>query len=56
MVEIFLVAGSGFGISIMSLVLKGAMNEIGWRHGLHAVAGLMSTTFILGKWPCLKQI
>jgi hypothetical protein len=50
MVEIFMVAGSGFGISIMSLIMRGAMKEIGWRHGLQAVTGLMSTTFILGKW------
>ena len=49
-VEIFLVAGSGFGISIMSLIMRGAMREIGWRHGLQAVTVLMSTTFILGKW------
>jgi hypothetical protein len=50
LMEILLVSGSGFGISVMSLVLKGAMKEIGWRHGLQVVTGLVSTTFILGKW------
>ena len=49
LVEIFLVSGSGMGISVMSLLLKGAMREIGWRLGLQAVTGVVSTTFILGK-------
>ena len=48
LVEIFLVAGSGLGISTMSLVLMSAMTRIGWRLGLQAVTGLISTTFILG--------
>ena len=39
-VEIFLVSGSGIGLSFMSLILKGAMQEIGWRLGLQAVTGL----------------
>ena len=49
LVDIFLVSGSGIGLSFMSLILKGAMKEIGWRLGLQAVTGLISTTFILGK-------
>ena len=49
LVEIFLVSGSGMGISVMSLLLKGAVREIGWRLGLQAVTGVVSTTFILGK-------
>jgi hypothetical protein len=49
LVEIFMVSGSGIGISFMSLTLKTAMKEIGWRLGLQMVTGLMSTTFILGK-------
>ena len=48
-VEIFLVSGSWIGLSFMSLILKGAMKKIGWRLGLQAVTGLISTTFILGK-------
>ena len=51
-VEIFLVSGSGIGLSFMSLILKGAMKEIGWRLGLQAVTGLISITFILGKGSC----
>ena len=49
LVEIFLVSGSGMGISAMSLLLKSAMRDIGWRLGLQAVTGVVSTTFILGK-------
>lgn len=30
-VEIFIVSGSGLGISIMSAFIKGAIDSIGWR-------------------------
>ena len=49
LVEIFMVSGSGLGMSIMSLVLMNTMPKIGWRLGLQAVTGLVSTTFVLGK-------
>ena len=49
LVEIFLVLGSGMGLSFMSLILRGAMRKVGWRLGLQAVTGLISTTFILVK-------
>ena len=49
LVEILLVSGSGIGISFMSLILKAAMKEIGWRLGLQAVTGLVSTTFVMGQ-------
>ena len=49
LVEIFMVSGSGLGMSIMSLVLINTMQKIGWRLGLQAVTGLVSTTFVLGK-------
>ena len=49
LVEMFLVSGSGLGMSIMSLVLMNIMPKIGWRLGLQAVTGLVSTTFVLGK-------
>ena len=49
LVEIFMVSGSGLGMSIMSLVLMKTMPRIGWRLGLQAVTGLVSTTFVLGK-------
>ena len=49
LVEIFMVSGSGLGMSIMSLVLMKTMPKIGWRLGLQAVTGLVSTTFVLGK-------
>ena len=49
LVEIFMVSGSGLGMSIMSLVLMNTMPRIGWRLGLQAVTGLVSTTFVLGK-------
>ena len=49
LVEIFMVSGSGMGLSIMSLILMKTMPRIGWRLGLQAVTGLVSTTFVLGK-------
>ena len=49
LVEMFLVSGSGLGLSIMSLVLMNTMAKIGWRLGLQAVTGLVSTSFVLGK-------
>ena len=49
LVEIFMVSGSGLGMSIMSLLLMKTMPRIGWRLGLQAVTGLVSTTFVLGK-------
>ena len=49
LVEIFMVSGSGLGMSFISLVLMKTMPRIGWRLGLQAVTGLVSTTFVLGK-------
>ena len=49
LVEIFLVAGSGLGMSSMSLVLISAVTKKGWRLGLQAVTALLAITFILGK-------
>ena len=49
LVEIFMVSGSGLGMSIMSFVLMKIMPRLGWRLGLQAVTGLVSTTFVLGK-------
>ena len=34
MVEIFLVSGSGLGISVMSTLLRLLVRDIGWRLGL----------------------
>ena len=48
LVDIFFVAGSGLGISTMSLVLMSAITRIGWRLGLQTVTGLISATSILG--------
>ncbi|XP_063706849.1 monocarboxylate transporter 12-like [Culicoides brevitarsis] len=49
-VEIFIVSGSGLGISIMSAFIKSAIDSIGWRYGLQAVTGTVFVTFILGTF------
>ena len=49
LVEILLMSGSGLGISVMTLILRGCIREIGWRLGLQAVTALISSTFILGN-------
>lgn len=50
LVEILLVSGSGLGLSSMSLFIKSAIRELGWRIGLQAVTGVVFTTFILGMF------
>ncbi|KAK6631718.1 hypothetical protein RUM43_013782 [Polyplax serrata] len=50
LVEIFIVSGSGLGISIMSACIQGAINAIGWRLGLQAITGAIFLTFILGTF------
>lgn len=47
-VEIFIVSGSGFGISLMSVFIQGSINKIGWRLGLHVVSAVVFLTFFLG--------
>uniref|UniRef100_A0A336KAV3 CSON006629 protein n=1 Tax=Culicoides sonorensis TaxID=179676 RepID=A0A336KAV3_CULSO len=49
-VEIFIVSGSGLGISIMSTFIKSVIDSIGWRLGLQAVTGTVFITFILGTF------
>ena len=34
LVEIFLVSGSGIGISVMSSILRWLVRDIGWRLGI----------------------
>ncbi|XP_058063352.1 monocarboxylate transporter 2-like [Anopheles bellator] len=48
LVEIFIVAGSGLGIAVMSAFIQSAIDTIGWRLGLQAVTGTVFITFILG--------
>ncbi|KAL0275557.1 UNVERIFIED_CONTAM: hypothetical protein PYX00_003374 [Menopon gallinae] len=50
LVEIFIVSGSGLGISVMSASIQGAINAIGWRLGLQAITGAVFLTFILGMF------
>nr|CAD7454644.1 unnamed protein product [Timema tahoe] len=49
-VEIFIVSGSGLGISVMSAFIKRAISAIGWRLGLQAVTLAVFLTFILGTF------
>ncbi|KAK8395625.1 hypothetical protein O3P69_005612 [Scylla paramamosain] len=49
-VEIFVVSGSGLGISVMSLFIRGAIGSIGWRLGLQAVTGVVFLTFLMGTF------
>ncbi|XP_059617895.1 monocarboxylate transporter 2-like [Phlebotomus argentipes] len=49
-VEIFIVAGSGLGITVMSAFIKSSIDSIGWRLGLQAVTGVVFLTFILGTF------
>ncbi|KAI5731854.1 hypothetical protein M8J77_017305 [Diaphorina citri] len=47
-VEIFIVSGSGFGITLMSIFIQGSITKIGWRLGLHVVTAVVFLTFFLG--------
>nr|CAH7755844.1 unnamed protein product [Callosobruchus chinensis] len=49
-VEIFIVSGSGLGISAMSLIIRTTIGALGWRLGLQVVTGAVSVTFILGTF------
>ncbi|XP_050696604.1 monocarboxylate transporter 10-like isoform X2 [Eriocheir sinensis] len=49
-VEIIVVSGSGLGISVMSLFIRGAIGSIGWRLGLQAVTGVVFLTFLMGTF------
>ncbi|XP_039289151.1 monocarboxylate transporter 2-like isoform X1 [Nilaparvata lugens] len=49
-VEIFIVSGSGLGIAIMSVFIKGAISAIGWRLGLQLVTVTVFLTFFLGTF------
>ena len=42
LVEIFLVSGSGLGISVMSSILRWLVRDIGWRLGIQVEPGEMS--------------
>uniref|UniRef100_A0A0K2TXY6 Monocarboxylate transporter 10like [Acyrthosiphon pisum] n=1 Tax=Lepeophtheirus salmonis TaxID=72036 RepID=A0A0K2TXY6_LEPSM len=48
LMEIFLVSGSGVGLSIMSYFIKFAIGRIGWRLGLQALTGILFLSFFLG--------
>ncbi|KAK8752648.1 hypothetical protein OTU49_006681, partial [Cherax quadricarinatus] len=49
-VEIIVVSGSGLGISVMSVFIRGAIESIGWRLGLQAVTGVVFLTFLMGTF------
>jgi len=49
-VEIFVVAASGLGITLMSSFICTATNSVGWRLGLQQITGLLITTFLLGTF------
>ena len=39
LVEIFLVSGSGLGVSVMSSILRWLVRDIGWRLGIQVESG-----------------
>ncbi|KAG7155263.1 Monocarboxylate transporter 12-like 10 [Homarus americanus] len=49
-VEIIVVSGSGLGITVMSVFIRGAIGSIGWRLGLQAVTGVIFLTFLMGTF------
>ncbi|XP_037803161.1 monocarboxylate transporter 12-like isoform X1 [Penaeus monodon] len=49
-VEIIVVSGSGLGITVMSVFIRGAIGSIGWRLGLQAVTGVVVLTFLMGTF------
>nr|XP_053641861.1 monocarboxylate transporter 12-like [Cherax quadricarinatus] len=49
-VEIIVVSGSGLGISVMSVFIRGAIESFGWRLGLQAVTGVVFLTFLMGTF------
>ncbi|XP_069174830.1 monocarboxylate transporter 12 isoform X2 [Procambarus clarkii] len=49
-VEIIVVSGSGLGITVMSVFIRGAIESIGWRLGLQAVTGVIFLTFLMGTF------
>ncbi|CAB4069082.1 unnamed protein product [Lepeophtheirus salmonis] len=50
LMEIFLVSGSGVGLSIMSYFIKFAIGRIGWRLGLQALTGILFFVFLFGHF------
>ncbi|KAF4529276.1 hypothetical protein B566_EDAN017755 [Ephemera danica] len=50
LVEIFIVAGSGLGLALMSAFIRGAVRAVGWRLGLQAVTCAVFLTFFLGTF------
>ncbi|KAF4529277.1 hypothetical protein B566_EDAN017756 [Ephemera danica] len=50
LVEIFIVAGSGLGLALMSAFIRGAVRAVGWRLGLQAVTCAVFFTFFLGTF------
>ncbi|KAF0311943.1 Monocarboxylate transporter 2 [Amphibalanus amphitrite] len=48
LVEIFVVSGSGLGVTVMSVFVNGTVGWAGWRLGLQAVTGAVFVTFLLG--------
>ncbi|XP_066984132.1 monocarboxylate transporter 10-like isoform X2 [Macrobrachium rosenbergii] len=49
-VEIIVVSGSGLGITVMSVFIRGAIGSVGWRLGLQAVTGVIFLTFLMGTF------
>ncbi|XP_050312458.1 monocarboxylate transporter 12-like [Anthonomus grandis grandis] len=50
LVEVFIVAGSGLGIVLMSLMVRSTISSLGWRLGLQTITGALSATFFLGMF------
>merc|ERR1712098_897474 len=47
-VEIISVFGSGLGVIIFGNMLDELLSAYGWRHGLQAIAGILSILFFVG--------
>ncbi|XP_060524135.1 monocarboxylate transporter 2-like isoform X2 [Cylas formicarius] len=50
LVEIFILCGSGLGITTMSVIIRSTVGALGWRLGLQVVTGTISITSILGTF------
>jgi len=50
LVEVVVVSGSGMGIIIISIFMRSAIKEVGWRIGLQAITGVCTVCSILGMF------
>merc|ERR1719412_3338104 len=49
-VEMLLACSSGFGLSLISQSMSKAIRSLGWRYGLHLMAGIFVGPFFFGTF------